>query len=136
VDPSYWAGGPYGYFWVPGTWVEPPAVGLLRTPGYWRWRDGIYVWSAGYWAPHRLLRWVNYGFGYGGVGYDGGRWEKGVFAYNRTINNFGSVTITNVYEKTIIVDPNATHGSASMEAAAEQQFGLRRRKRPQRTSNT
>ena len=54
---------------------------------------------------------VNYGFGYGGVGYEGGRWENGVFAYNRTVNNFGSVTITNVYEKTVIVDPGATRVS-------------------------
>jgi hypothetical protein len=41
--PGYWGGGPSGYFWVPGTWVQPPAVGLLWTPGYWGWRDGIYV---------------------------------------------------------------------------------------------
>jgi hypothetical protein len=34
-----------------------------------------------------------------------------VFAYNRTINNFGSVTITNVYEKTIIVEPGASRVS-------------------------
>ena len=53
---------------------------------------------------------VNYGFGYGGVGYEGGRWDNGVFAYNRSVNNFGSVTITNVYEKTVVVDPGATTG--------------------------
>ncbi|HAR26892.1 MAG TPA: colicin transporter, partial [Bradyrhizobium sp.] len=23
------------YYWVPGTWVQPPRVGLLWTPGYW-----------------------------------------------------------------------------------------------------
>ena len=110
--PGYWAGGPYGYFWVPGTWVQPPAVGLLWTPGYWGWRDGIYVWNAGYWGPHiGFYGGVNYGFGYGGIGYEGGRWDNGVFAYNRTVNNFGGVTITNVYEKTVIVDPNATRVS-------------------------
>ena len=105
--PGYWAGGPYGYFWVPGTWVQPPAVGLLWTPGYWGWRDGIYVWNAGYWGPHiGFYGGVNYGFGYGGIGYEGGRWDNGVFAYNRTVNNFGGVTITNVYEKTVIIDTN------------------------------
>jgi hypothetical protein len=31
-----------------------------------------------------------------------------VFAYNRTVNNFGSVTITNVYSKTIITDTTVT----------------------------
>jgi hypothetical protein len=110
--PGYWAGGPYGYFWVPGTWVQPPTVGLLWTPGYWGWRDGIYVWNAGYWGPHvGFYGGINYGFGYAGVGYEGGRWENGVFAYNRTVNNFGSVTVTNVYEKTVIVDPSAARVS-------------------------
>ena len=127
--PGYWAGGPYGYFWVPGTWVEPPAVGLLWTPGYWSWRDGIYVWNAGYWGPHiGFYGGVNYGFGYDGVGYEGGRWDNGVFAYNRTVNNFGSVTITNVYEKTVIVDPGATRvsfngggGGTTVQPTSEQQ---------------
>ena len=71
--PGYWASGPNGYFWVPGTWVQPPAVGVLWTPGYWGWRDGIYVWNAGYWGPHiGFYGGVNYGFGYVGVGYEGG----------------------------------------------------------------
>lgn len=33
--PGYWAYGPDGYYWVPGTWVVAPAPGLLWTPGYW-----------------------------------------------------------------------------------------------------
>jgi hypothetical protein len=101
--PGYWGGGPLGYFWVPGTWVEPPSAGLLWTPGYWGWRDGIYVWNAGYWGAHiGFYGGVNYGFGYGGVGYEGGRWVNGVFSYNRTVNNFGSVHIANVYNETIV----------------------------------
>ena len=97
---------------VPGTWVLPPTVGLLWTPGYWAWRDGIYVLNAGYWGPHvGFYGGVNYGFGYGGVGYEGGRWDNGVFVYNRTVNNFGNVTITHVYEKTVIVEPGATRVS-------------------------
>ena len=99
--PGYWGGGPLGYFWVPGTWVEPPSVGLLWTPGYWGFRDGIYVWTAGYWGPHvGFYGGVNYGFGYAGAGYEGGRWANGVFSYNRTVNNFGSVYITNVFNET------------------------------------
>jgi hypothetical protein len=110
--PGYWGSGPYGYFWVPGTWVAPPAVGLLWTPGYWGWRDGIYVWNAGYWGPHiGFYGGVNYGFGYTGMGYEGGRWEHGVFAYNRTVNNFGGVSITNAYEKAVVVDPGASRVS-------------------------
>jgi hypothetical protein len=103
--PGYWGGSASGYFWVPGTWVEPPAVGLLWTPGYWGWHDGIYTWSAGYWGPHiGFYGGINYGFGYIGVGYEGGHWDNGVFAYNRTVNNFGGVHITNVYEKTVVVN--------------------------------
>jgi hypothetical protein len=110
--PGYWAYGPDGYFWVPGTWVEPPAVGLLWTPGYWAWRDGVYAWNAGYWGPHiGFYGGVNYGFGYGGLGYEGGYWNNGVFAYNRTVNNFGGVAITNVYNKTVINNTTITRVS-------------------------
>ena len=101
--PGFWAYGPDGYYWVPGTWVEPPTVGLLWTPGYWGWRDGLYVWHAGYWGPHiGYYGGINYGFGYVGSGYEGGYWRDGVFSYNTTVNNFGSVHITNVYNKTIV----------------------------------
>jgi YXWGXW repeat-containing protein len=110
--PGYWAYGPDGYFWVPGTWVQPPTVGFLWTPGYWGWRDGIYVWNAGYWGRHiGFYGGVNYGFGYGGVGYEGGYWNNGVFAYNRTVNNFGGVTIVNVYNKTVINNTTVTRTS-------------------------
>jgi hypothetical protein len=104
--PGYWASGPNGYFWVPGTWVQPPAVRLLWTPGYWVWRDGVYLWNAGYWGPHiGFYGGVNYGFGYVGVGFEGGRWENGAFAYNRAITNLGRLTITNVYEKRVVIEP-------------------------------
>jgi WXXGXW repeat (2 copies) len=105
--PGYWAYGDAGYFWVPGTWVLPPSAGLLWTPGYWGWRSGIYAWNAGYWGPTvGFYGGVNYGFGYGGIGFAGGEWRGGVFAYNRSVNNFGSVNITNVYNKTVIVNNN------------------------------
>jgi WXXGXW repeat (2 copies) len=105
--PGYWAYGTDDYYWVPGTWVQPPTVGLLWTPGYWGWHDGVYAWNGGYWGPTiGFYGGVNYGFGYGGVGYEGGAWRGGVFSYNRTVNNFGSVNITNVYNKTVIVNNN------------------------------
>jgi hypothetical protein len=101
--PGYWAWDDGDYYWVPGTWAEPPAVDLLWTPGYWGWNDGIYVWNAGYWGPHvGFYGGISYGFGYVGVGYAGGFWRGGVFSYNRAVNNFGSVNITNVYNKTVI----------------------------------
>src|SRR5215831_6228370 len=110
--PGYWAWAPAGYYWVPGTWVAPPSVGLLWTPGYWGYVGGVYVFNAGYWGPHvGFYGGVNYGYGYGGVGYEGGRWDNGVFVYNRTVNNFGNVTITHVYEKTVYVEPGASRVS-------------------------
>src|SRR5271155_2528990 len=86
-NPGYWAYGDAGYFWVPGVWVRPPQVGLLWTPGYWGWHGGVYAWNGGYWGPHvGFYGGVNYGFGFGGVGFVGGRWEGGHFAYNSAVN--------------------------------------------------
>ena len=130
--PGYWGGGPLGYFWVPGTWIEPPAVGLLWTPGYWGFRDGIYVWNAGYWGPRvGFYGGVNYGFGYDGVGYLGGRWVNGVFAYNRTVNNFGSVRVTNVYEEAVTINNgprvsfNGGSGGTTVRPTPEQEAAAR-----------
>lgn len=102
--PGYWAWGPAGYYWVPGVWVMPPRVGLLWTPGYWGYAGGVYGWHAGYWGPHiGFYGGVNYGFGYGGVGFCGGMWRGGVFAYNGAVANFGGVHVTNVYvDRTIV----------------------------------
>jgi hypothetical protein len=84
--------------------VQPPSAGLLWTPGYWGWRDGVYAWNAGYWGPHLgFYGGIDYGFGYTGAGYAGGRWNNGVFVYNDTVNNFGGVRITNVYSETVVV---------------------------------
>src|SRR5579872_5521628 len=71
--PGYWAWDEdEGYYWVPGYWAEPPAVGFLWTPGYWGWAGGVYAWHVGYWGPHvGFYGGVNYGCGYGGVGYGG-----------------------------------------------------------------
>ena len=110
--PGYWAwDDDTGYYWVPGTWVLPPEPELLWTPGYWGWDDGVYVFHAGYWGPQiGFYGGVVYGFGYDGVGYEGGYWRGGAFYYNRTVNNFGGVRITNVYSKTVVVN-NVTNVS-------------------------
>jgi hypothetical protein len=106
--PGYWAYGDAGYYWVPGVWVMPPRAGLLWTPGYWGFAGGVYGWHAGYWGPHvGFYGGVNYGFGFGGVGFFGGEWRGGVFAYNSAVANFGSVHVTNVYENRTIVEQNA-----------------------------
>jgi WXXGXW repeat (2 copies) len=105
--PGYWSYGDAGYFWVPGVWVQPPTAGLLWTPGYWGFEGGVYGWHGGYWGPHvGFYGGVNYGFGFGGVGFVGGEWRGGVFAYNSAVANFGSVHVTNVYENRVIVTQN------------------------------
>jgi hypothetical protein len=102
--PGYWAYGPDGYYWVPGTWVMAPEVGLLWTPGYWGWGGGGYLWHAGYWGPHvGFYGGINYGFGYGGVGFVGGRWEHGVFAYNTAVMHVNTTVIHNTYvDRTVV----------------------------------
>ena len=96
--PGYWSYGDAGYYWVPGVWVQPPSVGLLWTPGYWGYEGGSYLFHGGYWGPHvGFYGGVNYGFGYGGVGFFGGEWRGREFAYNSAVANFGGVHVTNVY---------------------------------------
>jgi hypothetical protein len=98
--PGYWAWGPSEYYWVPGTWVLPPAPGLLWTPGYWGFVNGAYLWHAGYWGPHvGFYGGVNYGFGYSGIGYIGGRWDGGHFFYNSAIHNFGHVHVAGSFRE-------------------------------------
>ncbi|HEY6457534.1 MAG TPA: YXWGXW repeat-containing protein [Steroidobacteraceae bacterium] len=96
--PGYWAWDGMDYYWVPGTWVQPPSSGMLWTPGYWGWRGGSYLWNAGYWGPEvGFYGGIDYGYGYGGSGYQGGYWHGGAFFYNRSVANFGRVNIVNVY---------------------------------------
>ncbi len=111
--PGYWAyAEPAGYYWVPGTWVQPPSVGVLWTPPYWGFVGGVYGFHAGYWGPHvGFYGGINYGFGYGGIGFEGGLWRGGVFSYNSAVNNFGGVHVTNVYSKTVINQTNVRNVS-------------------------
>jgi hypothetical protein len=102
--PGYWAYGPDGYYWVPGVWVAPPRVGLLWTPGYWGFVGGVYGWHAGYWGPHvGFYGGINYGFGYGGVGFVGGHWGGDHFVYNTAVVNVNTTVVHNVYvDRTVI----------------------------------
>jgi len=112
--PGYWAwdAGAADYYWVPGTWEQPPTVGLLWTPGYWGFVNGLYVWNAGYWGPRvGFYGGIDYGFGYRGAGYDGGYWRDNHFFYNRAVNNFGGVHVTNVYNQTVVNNVSVTRVS-------------------------
>ena len=101
--PGYWGWRTEGYYWVPGVWVMPPRVGVLWTPGYWGFAGGLYGWHAGYWGPHvGFYGGINYGFGYGGVGFWGGRWAGGRFAYNTAVVNVGGGVHNTYIDRTVI----------------------------------
>jgi hypothetical protein len=100
--PGYWVWGGTGYYWVPGAWVQPPRVGVLWTPGYWGFLSAVYVFHPGYWGPHiGYYGGINYGFGYVGVGFAGGRWVGNSFAYNTAVSNVNPSIIHNTYTETV-----------------------------------
>src|SRR5271168_4534145 len=126
--PGYWAYDDVdGYYWVPGTWVEPPEIGFLWTPGYWGWGGSAFLWHVGYWGPHvGFYGGINYGFGYGGVGFEGGRWEGGHFAYNTAVMHVNTTVIHNTYNRTVVVNNvhtsfNGGTGGISAHASAEEE---------------
>jgi len=93
--PGYWAWD-QDYYWVPGVWVAPPRVGLLWTPGWWGWSNGAYAFNQGYWGSTvGFYGGVNYGFGYTGNGYWGGRWNGNNFQYNTAITRVNKTIINN-----------------------------------------
>jgi hypothetical protein len=127
--PGYWAWNDEGgYYWVPGTWVVAP-IGMLWTPGYWGWGGGFYAWHPGYWGPHiGFYGGINYGFGYGGVGFVGGEWRGGAFFYNTAAVHVDTVRVTNVYVNRTVMVNNESHvafnggegGVAARPTAAEE----------------
>jgi YXWGXW repeat-containing protein len=104
-QPGYWAWGPAGYYWVPGTWVAAPSPGMLWTPGYWGFLNNGYQWNQGYWGPTvGFYGGVNYGYGYYGNGYYGGNWVGNNFRYNTAVTRVNTTIIKNVYiDKTVVV---------------------------------
>jgi hypothetical protein len=133
--PGYWAWGDDGYYWVPGTWVVAPAVGLLWTPGYWGWGDGVYIWHAGYWGPQvGFYGGINYGFGYFGVGYEGGYWRGRDFYYNRSVTRVNTTIIHNVYDRRVAersvsrVSYNGGRGGIDARPTAREETAMRERR--------
>ena len=135
--PGYWAYGDGDYYWVPGTWVLAPEVGFLWTPGYWGWGDGGYVFYDGYWGPQvGFYGGINYGFGYFGHGFEGGRWDNGHFFYNRAVLNVNVNVIHNVYntrinETTVTrVSFNGGNGGINARATAQEEAAAHERHIP------
>lgn len=138
--PGYWAydDSVSDYYWVAGAWVIAPEEGLLWTPGYWGWRDGGFFFNEGYWgAEVGFYGGINYGFGYFGDGYGGGRWDGGHFFYNRSVNNVDITRNRNVYNTTIEnhnetrVSFNGGSGGISVRATSQQEAVARQRHLPQ-----
>ena len=103
--PGYWGyDNDGGYYWVPGAWVPAPYDGALWTPPYWGWNNGQYGFHDGYWGQTvGYYGGVNYGFGFGGVGFAGGEWRGGSFAYNTAVTQVNVNIIHTTYRNTTIV---------------------------------
>jgi hypothetical protein len=134
--PGYWAydDSVSDYYWVDGAWVMAPEEGMLWTPGYWGWRGGGFFFNEGYWgAEVGFYGGINYGFGYSGDGYGGGRWDGGHFFYNRSVNNVDITRSHNVYNTTIEthndnrVSFNGGAGGIEMRATSQQEAIARQR---------
>lgn len=127
--PGYWAYGDVGYYWVPGVWVAPPRVGVYWTPGYWGYSGGSYVFNTGYWGPSvGFYGGINYGFGYGGVGYYGGEWAGGAFRYNTAVTRVNTSIVHNTYiNKTVINN----YGGGKRRASFNGPGGINRQPTPQ-----
>ena len=111
--PGYWGWGVSDYYWVPGAWVPPPVVGLLWTPPWWGWNNGLYGFNEGYWGPTvGFYGGINYGYGYSGNGYWGGRWEGNSFRYNTAVTHVNTSVVHNTYvDSSVNKQVNATRAS-------------------------
>jgi DNA segregation ATPase FtsK/SpoIIIE-like protein len=125
------------YYWVPGTWVLAPEVGYLWTPAYWGWGGDRFVFYDGYWGPLvGFYGGINYGFGYFGVGFEGGRWDNGHFFYNRAVNNVDVTIIHNVYVTNVEnrtenrVSYNGGEGGLNARPTPQQEAAARERHLP------
>jgi len=135
--PGYWAwdDDDQDYYWVPGTWVEAPQVGYLWTPGYWGWGGEAYVFHVGYWGPVvGFYGGIDYGWGYTGRGYYGGRWDHDHFYYNREVNHIDERVVRNVYNVHVEnnvhitrVSYNGGNGGVNVRATAQEEAAARER---------
>ena len=127
--PGYWAYGPQGYYWVPGAWVQAPYQDALWTPGYWGYYQNVYCFFPGYWGQNiGFYGGINYGYGYTGVGYQGGYWSNGHFDYNRSVNNINVSVVHNYYSRPVMNAYVTTNSRVSYNGGSG---GIQVRPRPQ-----
>src|SRR6266436_5367958 len=139
--PGYWGWNAdyYDYNWVPGVWVPHPRVGLLWTPGWWGWNNGAYAFNQGYWGPHvGFYGGVNYGYGYTGNGYWGGRWSGNAFQYNTAVTRVNTNVVHNTYINNSVntqanvnrASFNGPNGVNAQESAAQKTAAANAKKMP------
>ena len=92
-------------------------------PGYWGWGGGFYAWHGGYWGEHvGYYGGVNYGYGYGGEGFYGGRWEGNRFAYNAAVLHVDRTVVHNTYidntviHNTTVINRTSYNGPGGLQA--------------------
>ena len=135
--PGYWAWDGSDYYWVPGTWILAPEVGYFWTPPYWGWGGSAFIFHAGYWGPVvGFYGGINYGFGYFGHGFEGGRWDGGHFFYNRAVTNVNVTVIHNVYNTRVTnitenrVSYNGGQGGIEARPTSQEEAAERERHLP------
>ena len=106
--PGYWAWGDDGYYWVPGAWVPAPSCRKccgLRRGGATAMADTLPLYHDGHWGDRvaTLKAGIDYGYGYMGVGFVGGEWRDGAFAYNTAVMRVNRTVIHNTYVNENIV---------------------------------
>ena len=108
-----------GYLWTPGYWAygrrrrrlllgarhlggAPVSLACFGRPAIGAIVGGAYAFNAGYWGPHiGFYGGIDYGYGYGGNGYAGGRWQGDQFYYNSQANNLGAARIAATYSQAV-----------------------------------
>jgi hypothetical protein len=139
----YWDDDISDYYWVPGTWVLAPEAGFLWTPGWWGWGGEAFLWHEGFWGPTvGFYGGINYGFGYFGTGFVGGRWDGGHFFYNRAVMNVNVTEIHNVYNATVVNDRvnrvsfNGGNGGIDARPSPQEEAAARERHVPPMAAQT
>ena len=130
--PGYWAWDNDGddYYWVPGTWVMAPEVGYPVDPAVvGMGRAMLSSSTKAIWGPQvGFYGGINYGFGYFGQGYAGGRWQEITSIYNREVNNINVTNIRNVYNERVTIN-NENHVSYNGHGGVEARPTPRRKQR-------
>ncbi len=85
----------------------------MWTPAWWGWENGAYIFHDGFWGPE--VGWyggIDYGFGYFGHGFYGGRWDRDRFYYNTAVVRVNETVIHNVYvDRTVIRNVNIVNNN-------------------------